>query len=369
MSRPEDAWAGAASGLDESACPRCGRENCEGDCPAGPFLAAESLADAATVAAEGRRIAATGIPYLVDGIIPRFGLVGLHIAYTGVGKSTLAQELGAAVASGRPFLGRATRRTRVLLLACEDPAEYVAWNARNLTVAAEDLTYFRAPLILNAQGLASIVNTVARDGYGLVLASSWQTLTCGLVQDENDNANAVGVMEAVKTAARQSRIPWLVDAHSGKGEDQSDGADPFRALRGASGAAGVADFALSLRYANGAFSRQRRLSGKGRFISFDPLLLEFDPSTSTYTLLDDPKTAAAESVWLQIEETGALDETPRTANELAVRAGIAVDGEVTTTHRRQVRNALRGRAEVALEQHQRRGQKTTFYRRLEAASA
>ena len=41
----------------------------------------------------------------------------------------------------------------------------------------------------------------------------------GLIRDENDNAGAVRVVEDVKAAARASGVPWLIDAHSGKGED------------------------------------------------------------------------------------------------------------------------------------------------------
>jgi hypothetical protein len=67
----------------------------------------------------------------------------------------------------------------------------------------------------------------------------------GLLKDENDNLGAVCIVENVKAAARQSGVPWLIDAHSGKGEDQSDDADPSKALRVASSAAGAADYTLS----------------------------------------------------------------------------------------------------------------------------
>ena len=186
-------------------------------------------------------------------------------------------------------------------------------------------------------------------GYGLVLIASWQSVVATLIRDENDNAGAVRVMEAVKAAARATGIPWLIDAHSGKGEDQRDDADPTRALRGASSAAGAADFILSLRYADGPFSPKRRLSGKGRFVSFPPILMEFDAATGTYTALGDTKTAMVETTWRLIVETGALTTTPQAAPSIAVRAGLAPDGRrVSGAMRRQIHSALRKRPGVRI---------------------
>ena len=75
-----------------------------------------------------------------------------------------------------------------------------------------------------------------------MLIASWQAVVRGLVKDENDNAGAVQIVERVKLATRETKIPWLIDAHSGKGEDQADEADPSKAMRGASAAAGAADY-------------------------------------------------------------------------------------------------------------------------------
>jgi hypothetical protein len=148
-------------------------------------------------------------------------------------------------------------------------------------------------------------------------------------------------MEAVKAAARATGIPWLIDAHSGKGEDQRDDADPTRALRGASGAAGAADFILSLRYADGPFSPRRRLNGKGRFVSVPPILMEFDAETGAYTALGDTKTATVETTWRLIVETGALTTTPQTVDMIAQTAGLVPAGKRCSGHtRRLVAQAL-----------------------------
>ena len=118
------------------------------------------------------------------------------------------------------------------------------------------------PLVLNPLELKRLSTTVTREGFGLVLIASWQAVVRGLIENENDNTGAVSIVESVKLAARRSGVPWVIDAHSGKGEDQDDEADPSKAMKGASAAADAADYTLSLRYRNGTFGTQRRLTGR-----------------------------------------------------------------------------------------------------------
>jgi hypothetical protein len=366
---PADAWTVA----DPTLCEICGRESCEDHLPTESTKAiglnTTHLADATVVAAEGQRIAAAGVPYLVTDLIPNYGMLGTLVAYTKVGKTSFALELGAAVAAGHAFLDRATRQARVLAIAAEDPPEYTAWLSRHLgRLPAGAMTFYRCPIQLNTIGLDQIATTVAAGGYGLVLIASWQAVVAGLVKDENDNAASVRIMEQVKHYARKTAIPWLIDAHSGKGEDQSDDADPGRAMRGASAAASAADYTLSLRYANGAFGTQRRLSGKGRFVSCASQLLDYDREAGTYAVLGSTTALGGEITWRQIYETGALTMVPQTADEIAHAAGLVRSGKRSTgTHRRHVRTALHNRDGIQATIVTRRGQKTTLYSRLDPA--
>ncbi len=331
--------------------------------PAPEGLPAEGLTDAVDVAREGQRIEADGIPYRVAGIVPALGFLLFLVAFSKVGKTTFTQALAAAVAMDRPFLERQTTRARVLVIAAEDPPEYVAWLARHLDVEPGWMTFCRGPILLSADGLDQITHTVTTGGYGLVLIASWQAVIRGLVRDENDNAGAVCIVESVKAAARATGVPWLIDAHSGKGEDQADDADPSRAMRGASAAAAAADATLSLRYANGAFGTQRKLSGRGRFVSLEPLVMDFDTTTSSYTLVGAAKSAALETTWRQITETGAIGTDPRSASTIAELAGVGGhDGPATRTDRRHVTRALAGRDGVLKSEEIRRGGKVTLYR-------
>jgi hypothetical protein len=376
---------------DATDCPVCGIEMCEdpshcppedtddrpadqaGSSPEEPVsqgLDPAFLSDGVDVVNEGQRIASEGIRYLVPGLIPSYGMLGMLVAFAKVGKTSLGQALAAAVAMGRPFLDRETTPARVLIIAAEDPPEYTAYLARTLVVEPARLTFYRAPVRLDDAGIAAIVQTVAAGGYGLVLIASWQAVIAGLVRDENENAGAVMVVERVKQrGARLSNVPWLIDAHSGKGEDQSDAADPSMAMRGASGAAGSADYTLSLRYANGAFGTQRRLSGKGRFINLAPITLDYDPASGRYTCMGDTARASVETTWRLIVETGAIDDTPRSLTAIATAAGLVSSGKRFGGNHRKHLVAVLTRPDVGRVDEIRRGGKTTLYRRLSPQEA
>ena len=228
------------------------------------------------------------------------------------------------------------------------------------------MIFRRKPLILAPRELEYLCAKVTRDRIGLVLIASWQAVVRGLIRDENDNAGAVQVVEAVKAATRKTGIPWLIDAHSGKGEDQDDEADPSKAMRGASAAAGAADYTLSLRYGNGTFGTKRRLSGKGRFVSFAPIVMDFDPQNSTYTAIGSTKDVSRETTWRLICETDALaTDTGRSVTEIARRAGLVNGEKLGGNHRKHIEGALRGRPDVVMAEEVIRGQKTSLYRRLE----
>lgn len=367
-------------------CPVCGYVDCDNPAhlppdvdgvrtslqrPARHGLNADCLADVSQVVAEGKALELKGIPYLVDKLVPAYGGFGMLVARAKVGKTTLAYQLGAAVAMGEPFLDRMTSHARVLIVAAEDPPQYTAWLARNLEhVPHEMMTFYRGPIRLNSEGLNQIAETVVDGGYGLVLIASWQAVISGLIQHENDNAAIVGIVEHVKLFSRETGIPWLSDAHAGKGEDQADDADPSLAMRGASAAAGAADYTLSLRYADSPFSTKRRLSGKGRFVNLPSMLIDCEPDTHHYTVVGDTKNVSRETTWRLIDEMGALTETPQSAYVLAKAIGLGGVTGRSATGLRQVREALRGRPGVrTVIETSPKGRMNTLYSRTKDSHA
>lgn len=67
----------------------------------------------------------------LDGYVPA-GHVTLFTGHGGVGKSLLNLMLACAIADGRRFLGKGTRRGRVLFFSAEDPAELVRRRLRRV---------------------------------------------------------------------------------------------------------------------------------------------------------------------------------------------------------------------------------------------
>src|SRR5205814_4839584 len=49
--------------------------------------------EAMDVAAEGQHLATTGVSYVVDGLVPAYGMLGMTVAYTKVGKTTFSVAL------------------------------------------------------------------------------------------------------------------------------------------------------------------------------------------------------------------------------------------------------------------------------------
>ena len=63
----------------------------------------------ADVARLGREIAAEDVPYVLEGIVPTFGMLGFIVAFAKVGKTTFGQALAAHVAMGLRFLDSCDR--------------------------------------------------------------------------------------------------------------------------------------------------------------------------------------------------------------------------------------------------------------------
>jgi len=312
----------------------------------GPPEGWADVEDAVDVAAEGRKIHEEGVPWVVEGLIPAYGMFGFMVAQAKVGKTTFGQALAAAVATGTPFLGFPVTQGRVLIVAAEDPKEYTAYLARHLTVPRGVFSFWRKPIQLDAAGLARLTAFVTYGGFKLVLIASWQSVVSTLVKDENDNASAVRVVNLAQDATRGCGVPWVVDAHAGKGEDQSDEADPTLALRGASSAAGAADFLISLRYEGDPSSVRRRLSAKGRFLTMPLTRLLFDRDTGRYTAPTPTSPSALRDTDYQLLLT-VLSPEPASPHVLARESGIAPEGKpVQANHRDRVHAALRERPGV-----------------------
>jgi hypothetical protein len=109
------------------------------------------------------------------------------------------------------------------------------------------------------------------------------------------------------------------------------------------------------------------LSGKGRFVNFAPIAIDYDLTTGRYTCLGRTKDATAETTWRLIGDAGALDGTPRSVTEIARLCGLLSPTEkIGGQLRKRITAALANRPDVARADGIRGGQKTILFRRLEA---
>jgi archaellum biogenesis ATPase FlaH len=72
--------------------------------------------------------------WIVGGMIPD-GEVTLLTGAGGVGKTLLAQQLATCVSQGRPFLGRATIQSKVMLFLCEDSEDELQLRQRDINLS------------------------------------------------------------------------------------------------------------------------------------------------------------------------------------------------------------------------------------------
>lgn len=76
--------------------------------------------------------------FLVDGLIPQ-GVAGLFTGHGAVGKTTLAMQLGASVATGTPFMGRAVQQGSVLMYLSEDNERVVSRRLHRIKEPMSDI--------------------------------------------------------------------------------------------------------------------------------------------------------------------------------------------------------------------------------------
>jgi hypothetical protein len=306
----------------------------------------------AALAEEGRRLLAEGVPYVVEGLIPDLGMAGFMVAPPKVGKSTLGLLMACAVARGdHAFLGRRVRQKRTLYLALEDPREYLAVMIAQATKGGEDAAAYSGYLPLESSTMDRIGAEVEAGKYAFVYVATWTSWLAGAVKDENDNAGVARAAGMVKQLARWTGVPFLLEAHAGKGDDGGADADPVKMLRGASAGAGEIDYVLALRrHGPGGFTTKRTLRGLGRFVNSPPLTYDFDLATGELTLLAEGGKASVETDRLLLLETGAITTEPRSLSAIARAAGWAgASGETNAAIRARVRLAVKGWDAVRIE--------------------
>jgi hypothetical protein len=154
----------------------------------------------------------------------------------GSGKSFIALDWAACVATGKPWQGRAVEQCRVLYVAAEGAGGYdarvAAWESGwQASVDDAAMTWLPDPINLTRAGdVDDLCALVREDGYGLVVLDT--LARCAVGADENsakDMGVVVDAMTKLRNATPDGRGVVLDVHHSGKDGKTSRGSSALEA--------------------------------------------------------------------------------------------------------------------------------------------
>jgi RecA-family ATPase len=236
------------------------------------------------------------VAYCVEGLLPTAGLSTLA-GKPKAGKSTLARQLAVAVATGRPFLGRATEQGTVLYLAIEEKESEVTNHFQLLGLRDTDPIYVICGAVPKDQAVAKLEAALkANEGVKLVIIDTMFKFVG--VRDANDYIQVDNALEKLKELARNHGAHILCVHHQKKvrTDDEMDG------TLGSTAIAGASDTLLTLTVDN---SRVRSLSTRQRYgRDMEPTQLIWHEETRELSLgqtAEDAARAAATATRKRIE--------------------------------------------------------------------
>ena len=253
-----------------------------------------------------------------NGYVPQGGLV-LFCAPPKTGKTTLAYHLADAVSEGRPFLGRASTKSPVLILAVEERRQDAANRARALGLGG-DVYIHCGPLRTDA--IPAIASFVVEKRIGLVVVD---TLPRFWVLDNENDASKVGMaMEGIMALARETKAGVFLLYHLRKSPGGGDGEE----IRGSGDIFAYVDVALIMRRRKGQ-SNQRTVKSFSRY--------DATPEEVVIALQDGEYVHLGDSVTVKAQETDkmlleALSVEPRTPELIKVDADLKLAPRTLQRH-------------------------------------
>lgn len=200
------------------------------------------------------------------------------------GKTTYLLAMVSAVVNGEPFLGRATRRSPVVVLTEERPATFRSAMARvGLLGSADVHVLFRREAVGKTwtQVIDAAREKATTEGASLLIIDTLGDWAGIGGDDENSAGAALAAMRPVQAAAAGG-LAVVVARH-----ERKSGGDVGDAARGSSAFGGAADVLLSLRRADGQGHDDRRvIHAVGRFDGI-PSQLVIEWTGATYRSLGE----------------------------------------------------------------------------------
>lgn len=211
------------------------------------------------------------------------------------GKSTFLYALLAALVRGTPFLGRHTRKTKVLVLGLEEGEREIRRHFHDNGIGYDDDIGLIQDRVTDYYSYIAALRDVVKGGnYGLVvidtLSRLWQ------IENENDNAEASRRLGLLHSLCRETHTTILVIHHTRKehfqqkeiGHGDMRGSQAIRA-----------EFDVNLVYSRHGHGTLRRLKYEGRVTNDMPADMIVDYTGDGFEvvstgghLLEDKKIAA-----------------------------------------------------------------------------
>ena len=194
--------------------------------------------------------------WIVADYIPRGALVMLA-SEEKTGKSTLVYAMVAAIAKGRPFLGRNVLTVPTLMLAVEEHMTDVKIRSRKFGLTSNDpVRYYIRDLPHDDGTMRELEEIVKSEGIGLVVLDTMGHHLASLIESENESMATLKALKPWLHLARAANAAVVLIHHTGKGFGSW--------YRGSSSFGGIVDQVMVLRHAGG---NQRDLEAKGRYWS------------------------------------------------------------------------------------------------------
>ncbi|HMS83073.1 MAG TPA: AAA family ATPase [Nitrospira sp.] len=238
-------------------------------------------------------------------------LIGL-IAKPKVGKTTLIYELAVKIAHGAPFLGRATRKCGVLILALEEHRRDVSRRLR--TLGAENLENMHlaiGPLDADEVTFAQLKRTIEERSIGLIIIDTLNSFWG--VSDENNASEVTAAIKPLLNLARSTNAAIIAIHHSRKSEGEHGDE-----IRGSNALFSLFDAALLLKRHEA--ENQRKLTVISRWPE-TPSELILELRDHGYECLGDGAAAGRRARLDKLAE--ALTSEGQTAKDLSSRSGVS----------------------------------------------
>ena len=257
---------------------------------------------------------------VVDGVLP----VGLSLlaGRPKIGKSWLALNLGLAVSSGAPFLGRSTVPGSVLYLALEDGDRRVQARLAKMlgsTKPPKNLFLQTECPAMDEGGKEALEGWLQQcESRRLVVVDVFQRVRPRAKSGSNYYADDYSSVLGLKALADAYDVAVVAVCHTRKADP---GMDPFDAISATTGLVGAADHAMILDRTPTGIG----LYGRGRDLEEFDLAVSFDPSNAHWSAIGDRdavgRSDTRNAIIAALEQAG----TPIGPAEIAKISGLADD--------------------------------------------